>query len=60
MFLTTKYKQLMGKYPERCSLSEEIDLLQFLLDTEQHSEDIYINNRCQYMLQEGYLYYVPN
>ncbi len=63
MFLTTKYKELYSRWLQRNEqnfpLSDEIDLLQFLLDTEQHVENFNINRRAQHLLSEGYLYHVP-
>ena len=63
MNLPPKYKQLYSRWLQRSEqifpLSDEIDLLQFLLDTEQHVENVNINRRATHLLLEGYLYHVP-
>ena len=63
MNLPPKYKQLYSRWLQRNEqifpLSDEIELLQFLLDTEQHVENININRRAEHLLLEGYLYHVP-
>ena len=56
--MTPKYKQLYDKYPN-LSNNEQIDLCQYLLDTEQHFFSTEIMQRCIYFLEEGLCYYVP-
>ena len=53
-----KYRELYNKYPN-LSNAEQIDLCQYLLDTEQHFFSIEIMDRCRYFLDEGLCYYVP-
>ena len=56
--MTPKYKELYDKYPH-LSNKQQIDLCQYLLDTEPHFFSTEIMQRCIYCLEEGLCYYVP-
>ena len=58
MYLPGKYKELSESFPQ-LNNNDMIDYCQFLLDTEQHVENVDTNRMCNYLLLEGLLYHVP-
>lgn len=54
-----KYMELLTLWEEGlCPLSEGISLFQFLLDTDQCWENEILSNTANYLVMEGYCYYV--
>jgi len=58
MYLPGKYKELSESFPQ-LNNNDLVDYCQFMLDTEQYSEDESINKSCTRLLAEGLCYHVP-
>lgn len=57
---TPYYKGLFHKYTkgDAITVEEQCKLFQFILDTDQHKISDKIERTAEYMLAEGFLYYV--